>query len=185
MPRLRVSILLATALFLVPASAEAHRHSAHHPHASSRTHRRASAPRVGPDELASHDPVVRATAVAKRYWGAVPCHDQITVLANRPLAPGLEPTTDAWVTFNSSLGTNDLEASASTYTHCVISLAHWQWSSRAEMEGDWNMLCLTVIHELGHLLGHPHSLIPGSVMAPVFTSESNVPPICRATEPSR
>ncbi|HEY4911853.1 MAG TPA: matrixin family metalloprotease [Methylomirabilota bacterium] len=140
---------------------------------------------MGPDELASHDPVVRATAVAKRYWGAVPCHDQITVLANRPLAPGLEPTTDAWVTFNSSLGTNDLEASASTYTHCVISLAHWQWSSRAEMEGDWNMLCLTVIHELGHLLGHPHSLIPGSVMAPVFTSESNVPPICRATEPSR
>jgi hypothetical protein len=140
---------------------------------------------VAPDKLASPDPVVRATAVAERYWGAVPCHGQITVLANRPLANGLEPTTDGWVTFNSSLGPSDLEAPASTYTQCTISLAHWQWPNRAEMEDDWNMLCLTVIHEYGHLLGHPHSLIPGSVMAPVFTNESNVPSICLATEPSR
>src|SRR6202011_3678826 len=137
MARPPVGLLLATALLLLPAAADAHRHRAHHPHASSRTHRHASTPHLAPDGLASRDPVVRATAVAKRYWGAVPCHGQITVLANRPLAPGLEPMTDGWVTFNSSLGPNDLQAPASTYTQCVISLAEWQWPDRAEMEGDW------------------------------------------------
>jgi hypothetical protein len=97
-----------------------------------------------------------------------------------PLAPGLDPSTDGWVTFNSSLGANDLEAPASSYTNCTINLAHWRWPTQLAMEEDWNMFCLTVIHETGHLLGYKHSLVPRSVMAPVFTDESDVPPICRA-----
>lgn len=190
MPRLpRLVGLLLTAVFatalLLPASAGAHGRRPHHPHAASTTHRHASARRVTPDELAGPDPVLLAASVAERYWGAVPCGGQITVLAYRPLAPGLTPTTDGWVTFNSSLGPNDLEAPASTYMQCVISLASWRWPTRTAVEADWNMFCLTVTHEMGHLLGHPHSLVPGSVMAPVFTDESNVPPICRATRPPR
>jgi Matrixin len=130
-------------------------------------------------KLARSGPVALATAVAERYWGAVPCAGQITVLANRPLPADLDPTTDAWVTFSSALGANNLLAPAATYTNCTISLAQWQWPSRASMQSDWNMFCLTVTHEVGHLLGHPHSLAPHSVMAPVFTNESNVPSICR------
>jgi Matrixin len=128
--------------------------------------------------------VALARTVAERFWGATPCGGQIAVLTERPLPSDLDATTDGWVTFNSSLGPNDLQAPASTYTQCTISLARWQWPTQAAMENDWNMFCLTVIHEVGHLLGHPHSLTPGSVMAPVFSDESSVPPICRATGPS-
>jgi Matrixin len=95
----------------------------------------------------------------------------------------LESGTDGWVTFDSSLGQNDLEAPASTYTQCTISLAHWQWPTQRAMDNDWNMFCLTVTHEMGHLLGYKHTLTPGAVMAPVFTNESNVPQICRSTRP--
>ena len=38
------------------------------------------------------------------------------------------------------------------------------------MEHDWGMFCLTVVHEIGHLLGPQAQPGPGSVMAPVFTS---------------
>src|ERR1700722_15923368 len=172
MARLVIVGLIATALAL-PATADAR--------ASSVGPAKASARQVALDRLAGRGPVVLATAVAESYWNAVPCGGQITVLTDLPVPASLEPTTDGWVTFDSSLGENDLEAPAGTYTDCTISLAHWQWPTRRSMVADWNMFCLTVTHEVGHLLGHKHSLTPGSVMAPVFTSEANVPEVCRAT----
>jgi hypothetical protein len=175
MARLVIAGLIATALAL-PAAGLAR--------ASSVGPAKASARQVALDRLAGRGPVVLATAVAESYWNAVPCGGQITVLTDLPVPASLEPTTDGWVTFDSSLGENDLEAPAGTYTQCTISLAHWQWPTRKAMVDDWNMFCLTVTHEVGHLLGHKHSLIPGSVMAPVFTNEANVPEICRTTRVS-
>lgn len=164
-----VTLVLVPAATATPASASGMRTAA--------THRSPA----GPAAVGSRNPVSTALAIAEGFWGAAPCAGQITLAANRPLAAGLDPSTDGWVTFNSSLGADNLDAPAATYTGCTISLAHWRWGSWTSMEQDWGMFCLTVIHEAGHLLGHKHSHTPGSVMAPVFTSDANVPAVCNQT----
>jgi len=183
MARLFLSAILAAALLQpTQAIADTHRPARHHLTKTARRH--LPVRRVAHSRSAAVDPVALATVVAKRYWGAVPCGGQVAVHAYSPLAPGVDSETDGWVTFNSSLGPNELEAPASTYSECAIWLASWHWPTAAAADQDWNIFCLTVIHEMGHLLGYKHSSVPGSVMAPVFTDESSVPPICRAVRPT-
>jgi hypothetical protein len=138
------------------------------------------APRVTP----AKSPVALATAIAARYWGAVPCQGRIKVLVQQPVPAVLERDSDAWVTFGSSLGANNLAAHPSTYTNCTIVLGRARWPTTASMRQDWDMLCMTVTHEFGHLLGHPHDTTPGSVMNPVFRDYRSEPQLCQTDRPS-
>jgi hypothetical protein len=168
-------ILAATALaaaLAVPATAAA---SSGHGAARRTAVARAKAP----------TPISAAAAVGRRYWGAVPCNGEVTIRAQRSVPAGMDPTTDAWVTFDSSLGANNLAAPATSYTNCTIAFARWRWSTSASMLEDWDIFCTTMTHELGHLLGRQHDSTPGSVMAPVFTDQSSVPAMCVTTRSRR
>jgi len=126
-------------------------------------------------------PVKAATAAAQRYWGATPCAGRVTVITRSRLLAGMDPTIDAWATFSSPLGANNLAAPAAGYRNCTISLARWRWPTTASMTADRELLCATVIHETGHLLGRPHDTRHGSIMAPVFDDAFRVPRICRTS----
>lgn len=173
----RTHLLAAVALvaaLAVPATAGA----AQRPADSNRAAVR-SAPAKAPAILGS------AAAVARRHWSADPCQGQVKLLAGRPVTAGLEPDSDAWVTFDSALGVNDLAAPPSSYANCTITFARWRWPTAASMYEDWDMLCATTVHEIGHLLGHVHDETPGSVMVSVFTDASGVPPLCKKARPDR
>ena len=182
MPKFLSVILVAGALLLlapaVALSSSTRRHSGAHPVTAAQTRLRL----VRGVELRNEISLVMSTA--ESYWGSTPCGGRIVVSAAREVPSGMAAGTDAWVTFGSSLGPNDLGAPSSSYTSCRIGLARWQWPTTAAIRSDWGMFCLTVIHELGHLLGRSHSLAAGSVMAPVFTGEGAVPAICRRHAPA-
>jgi len=128
-------------------------------------------------------PVKAAMSVANRYWKSTPCGGNVRVVARSALLPGMHRETDAWVTFDTPLGANNLAAPAATYRNCSLHLTRWRWPTAASMSQDWDILCTTVIHEVGHLHGRAHEDRRGSIMAPVFTDHSSVPSICRSTRP--
>jgi hypothetical protein len=43
---------------------------------------------------------------------------------------------------------------------------------------DWPKLCTVVMHEVGHLVGHPHDRRPGHLMSPYYSGPA---PECRVT----
>src|SRR5271154_5630757 len=106
MARLLTTLTLAVAL-LFPAAAAASAVGAQHSSAHASTHAKLSVRQTTLEKISRRGPVALATAVAELYWHAVPCGGQIRVLGNMPVPSSLEYGTDAWVTFNSSLGQNN------------------------------------------------------------------------------
>jgi hypothetical protein len=136
-----------------------------------------------PAHAAAKAPVARAIAAASQAWGATPCGGDFEILKRQVVRGDVEPGSDAWSRFNTPLGANNLTASASDYTDCTIALGRVRWPSRSSMVEDWDMLCMTMTHEFGHLLGHAHDTTFGSVMVPVFTDYSSEPDACRSNRP--
>jgi hypothetical protein len=132
----------------------------------------------------ARSPIALAASIAGRYWGAIPCQGRIRIVSKQPVPAQLQLDSDAWVTFNSSLGANNLAAPASSYTNCSIGLGNRRWPTISSMYQDWDMLCMTMTHEFGHLLGHPHNTAPGNVMNPVFTNYSSEPRLCQTDRPT-
>lgn len=147
-------------------------------------HHRGASRAASPAKPAATPPVAAAAAVARRYWGATPCQGSVRVTPRRAVAAGLDAGASAWVTFGSALGANNLAAPADTYTDCTIAFARKRWPTARSMRQDWDIFCATTVHEWGHLLGRTHELTPGSVMVPVFTDLSSVPPLCAASAPA-
>jgi matrixin len=132
----------------------------------------------------STSPVALAVSIAGRYWGATPCRGQVKILVAQPVPALLSHDSDAWVTFGSSLGANNLAAPAASYTRCTIALGRTRWPTAGSMRQDWDVLCMTITHEVGHLLGHAHITTPGNVMNPLFTNYSAEPQLCRTNRPA-
>jgi hypothetical protein len=102
-------------------------------------------------------PIPAALARAVAYWGRpLPCHVTVRAVASLP-------EEDTAFTLRAS---------------CTIELNAPYWGGTlGEAYTSWTEFCQTITHEVGHLLGHGHSIDPRSVMYPRLT-ERNVPAPC-------
>ncbi len=106
-------------------------------------------------------PLSVALEKANRLWGELPCGGryrvELTTLPPevRGHASWLEPagSTGPYTTPNV------------TWTDCVIQLPAAAWT-REGVESEWPDACTVVLHEWGHLTGHPHSNEPGEPPEP-------------------
>lgn len=104
-----------------------------------------------------------AVAIAARYWGAAACGGDVALSWSSADPPSINARA-TW--FNPV----DPFAAPQLNHDCSIVFNANAWLP-------WPRFCTVVVHEWGHLTGHPHSDDPNDVMAAVMRAPS---PACAA-----
>ena len=106
-----------------------------------------------------------ARSQAERHWGRAACNGEVAVTWTQ-----LDPVTNATASWR-----NPSDAWANSYENydCQIEL-------NADTDYDWPKLCTVMTHEIGHLVGLPHSDVSGDLMSPVYSKPL---PACMGPEP--
>jgi hypothetical protein len=109
-----------------------------------------------------------AIAVADRYWNASPCNGDVA-LTWWAYSPKTEEARAFWTNPLAFYGAPELN------TACAIVFNSQAWLP-------WPRFCTVVVHEYGHLTGHPHSDDPRDVMAP--TTRLTLPACAAIPDPA-
>ena len=113
---------------------------------------------------------VRAAAdIAKTYWHATPCADQVAISWT-----ALAATTNATSTWANPV---DAYSAPEQNSQCSITF-------NAALHWDWTRFCSILVHEYGHLTGHPHSADPGDVMYAYYVKPVAACQAAAAAEPA-
>lgn len=96
-------------------------------------------------------PLSIALAHAFQLWGEKPCngHYRVELVVLPEWATG-------HADWESPTGLDLYTSPPSTWTGCVMQLQRANWTPEGIAIG-WAQDCTTVLHEWGHLTGHPHS----------------------------
>ncbi|MDE2103140.1 MAG: hypothetical protein KGL39_38195 [Patescibacteria group bacterium] len=127
---------------------------------------------VAPTEWQGTREQALAIAEQKAYelWGATPCNGayRVELVSNERLAsveglPAASIVSGGVSMWESPTGANVFSSPADTWTGCAMYLDAPEWELPLK---DWPMLCTIVLHEWGHLTGHPHSAEAGEPPEP-------------------
>lgn len=161
--RRTIALVVLGLALMVPGLAVAKGHYVcrrHHHHASCS---RPKLPTFDQSVGLRRTPLSIALALAYKFWGVKPCHGhyrvEVTALAESVFGES------SW---RPPTGRSFYEDPAE-WTNCVMRLASSLWTQEA-LEAEWPLACTSVLHEWGHLTGHPHSDEPGAPPEPPGTT---------------
>lgn len=109
--------------------------------------------------------IATAEQIARDYWGADPCGGTVTVVWQRQSADINALST--W-----STPSPDPYGDPADNRDCTVAL-------NPAAAFDWPKLCTVIVHEFGHLTGHPHDPHPGRLMSELYTT-----PLPQCTAPT-
>lgn len=114
--------------------------------------------------IVDSDPVTQAVARAIEYWGAAPCAGQVLIVSGAPAeahAAGLNwhgranEAAAMWATWDTPDGVNSFNALPASFTDCVVHLNGGVWPTWVADDRRFPVFCKQIVHEYGHLEGHP------------------------------